>query len=130
MIRFTNHCDGGENCCGALRKDASRIFRRASMLLAVFAADPIIRLRQAMETAHVPNEALSHVVNNAPPAVARFLWLRQHVGWTARMAANGTTGDLSMSKPRISYVDPASVDAAMRAEFERCSREGTPRCTR
>ena len=33
-----------------------------------------------------------------------------------------------MSKPRISYVDPATVaDAAMRAEFERCRREGTPR---
>jgi alkylhydroperoxidase family enzyme len=32
-----------------------------------------------------------------------------------------------MPKPRISYVDPANVDAAMRAEFERCSREGTPR---
>ena len=30
--------------------------------------------------------------------------------------------------PRISYVDPASVkDEAMRAEFERCAREGTPR---
>src|SRR5579864_7906351 len=33
-----------------------------------------------------------------------------------------------MSKPRISYVDPATVgDAAMRAEFERCRQEGTPR---
>jgi alkylhydroperoxidase family enzyme len=33
-----------------------------------------------------------------------------------------------MSKPRISYVDPAKVeDAAMRAEFDRCAREGTPR---
>lgn len=30
--------------------------------------------------------------------------------------------------PRISYVDPANVkDEAMRAEFERCAREGTPR---
>src|SRR5215469_4431513 len=35
---------------------------------------------------------------------------------------------LSMSKPRISYVDPATVkDPAMVAEFERCAREGTPR---
>src|ERR1019366_2205181 len=33
-----------------------------------------------------------------------------------------------MSKPRISYVDPAEVkDPAMIAEFERCAREGTPR---
>ena len=33
-----------------------------------------------------------------------------------------------MSKPRISYVDPATIkDPAMRAEFERCAREGTPR---
>ena len=33
-----------------------------------------------------------------------------------------------MSKPRISYVDPAKVtDKAMIAEFERCAREGTPR---
>src|SRR5262249_59669561 len=33
-----------------------------------------------------------------------------------------------MSKPRISYVDPAKVeDATMRAEFDRCAREGTPR---
>src|ERR1043165_8456610 len=33
-----------------------------------------------------------------------------------------------MSKPRISYVDPATVkDPAMIAEFERCAREGTPR---
>jgi alkylhydroperoxidase family enzyme len=33
-----------------------------------------------------------------------------------------------MSKPRISYVDPAGItDAAMLAEFDRCAREGTPR---
>src|SRR5260370_41416111 len=33
-----------------------------------------------------------------------------------------------MSTPRIIYVDPAKVeDAAMRAEFDRCAREGTPR---
>src|SRR5207244_8713896 len=33
-----------------------------------------------------------------------------------------------MSKPRISYVDPATVkDQAMLAEFDRCAREGTPR---
>ncbi len=32
-----------------------------------------------------------------------------------------------MSKPWISYVDPAKVDEAMRTEFDRCAREGTPR---
>jgi alkylhydroperoxidase family enzyme len=33
-----------------------------------------------------------------------------------------------MSKPRISYVEPASIDdKAMLAEFDRCAREGTPR---
>jgi alkylhydroperoxidase family enzyme len=33
-----------------------------------------------------------------------------------------------MAKPRISYVDPATLtDAAMLAEFDRCRREGTPR---
>jgi alkylhydroperoxidase family enzyme len=38
-------------------------------------------------------------------------------------------GDLpTMSKPRISYVDPSTInDPAMIAEFERCAREGTPR---
>ncbi len=32
-----------------------------------------------------------------------------------------------MKKPRISYIDPSSTDAAMQAEFARCAREGTPR---
>jgi alkylhydroperoxidase family enzyme len=33
-----------------------------------------------------------------------------------------------MSKPRISYIDPATVsDPAMQTEFARCAREGTPR---
>lgn len=33
-----------------------------------------------------------------------------------------------MKKPRISYVDPASIkDPAMLAELDRCRREGTPR---
>jgi alkylhydroperoxidase family enzyme len=33
-----------------------------------------------------------------------------------------------MSKPRISYVDPAHIkDPAMLVEFDRCAREGTPR---
>jgi alkylhydroperoxidase family enzyme len=35
---------------------------------------------------------------------------------------------LTLSKPRISYVDPSTIgDPAMIAEFERCAREGTPR---
>src|SRR5215468_149659 len=45
-----------------------------------------------------------------------------------RLRGAGGSGEASMSKPRISYVDPAKVeDAAMRAEFDRCAREGTPR---
>src|SRR2546421_8601017 len=37
-------------------------------------------------------------------------------------------GDPPMNKPRISYVDPGTVtDPAMREEFDRCAREGTPR---
>jgi alkylhydroperoxidase family enzyme len=37
-------------------------------------------------------------------------------------------GRTSMKKPRISYVDPATItDAAMLAELDRCRREGTPR---
>jgi alkylhydroperoxidase family enzyme len=38
------------------------------------------------------------------------------------------SGGNTMNKPRISYVDPATItDKAMLAEFDRCSREGTPR---
>jgi len=37
-------------------------------------------------------------------------------------------GGVAMPKPRISYVDPATIaDKAMLAEFERCAREGPPR---
>ena len=32
-----------------------------------------------------------------------------------------------MARPRISYVPPETMDARMRAEMERCRREGTPR---
>ena len=32
-----------------------------------------------------------------------------------------------MKKSRISYIDPASTDAAMQAEFARCATYGTPR---
>src|ERR1700739_2901919 len=43
-------------------------------------------------------------------------------------ARGGDKEKLAMSKPRISYVNPATVkDEAMLAEFERCAREGTPR---
>jgi alkylhydroperoxidase family enzyme len=44
-------------------------------------------------------------------------------------AAKDDAGEvMTMSKPRISYVDPATVsDPAMTVEFERCAREGTPR---
>src|SRR5471030_1454314 len=52
---------------------------------------------------------------------------------SAAVAATCAQQDFSgeepqMSKPRISYIDPATVkDPAMVAEFERCAREGTPR---
>ena len=32
-----------------------------------------------------------------------------------------------MAKQRITYIDPADMDADMRKEMERCQREGTPR---
>src|SRR6478735_8575139 len=43
--------------------------------------------------------------------------------------AEGKFGEpMPMSKPRISYVDPATIkDPAMLAELDRCAREGTPR---
>ena len=35
---------------------------------------------------------------------------------------------MAINRPRIGYIDPATVtDPAMKAEFERCAREGTPR---
>jgi alkylhydroperoxidase family enzyme len=46
----------------------------------------------------------------------------------AGAAANFSRRMPTMSKPRISYVDPSTIkDPAMIAEFERCAREGTPR---
>jgi alkylhydroperoxidase family enzyme len=69
--------------------------------------------------------------------IARAARLRQHVAKVGRdhrvcKAARNVTmypgRKSSMSKPCISYVDPAAVkDPAMIAEFERCAREGTPR---
>jgi alkylhydroperoxidase family enzyme len=52
---------------------------------------------------------------------------RRHI--SSRCAVTILPGDLpTMSKPRISYVDPSMInDPAMIAEFERCAREGTPR---
>jgi alkylhydroperoxidase family enzyme len=49
--------------------------------------------------------------------------------WHMRFTASARERERSsMSKPRISYVDPASIDnKAMLAEFDRCAREGTPR---
>jgi alkylhydroperoxidase family enzyme len=44
------------------------------------------------------------------------------------MTGTAPVEETQMTKPRISYVDPATVtDPAMLAEFERCAREGTPR---
>jgi alkylhydroperoxidase family enzyme len=70
-------------------------------------------------------------------AVAQPPVLRQHVSICHQLKVAtpdaGRRDDffreiLSMSKPRISYVDPSTIkDPAMIAEFERCAREGTPR---
>jgi alkylhydroperoxidase family enzyme len=66
-------------------------------------------------------------------AVDRTPALRQHAEQLMFAPTNAATEErskekLSMSKPRISYVDPATVnDPAMLAEFDRCAREGTPR---
>jgi alkylhydroperoxidase family enzyme len=67
--------------------------------------------------------------------VARTARLRQHTSEVTTIVAFATGAHnnpfwekSSMPKPRISYVDPATVkDPAMIAEFERCAREGTPR---
>src|SRR3954470_9684187 len=65
------------------------------------------------------------------PSVDRLTTMRQHAGRPRnRRPAMGLrpTEEIAMSKPRISYVDPATVkDPAMQAEFDRCRREGTPR---
>ena len=55
--------------------------------------------------------------------------MRQHAeNKRATPPGKGGAKENEMSKPRISYVDPATVqDPAMIAEFERCRREGTPR---
>src|SRR5438477_10704453 len=60
----------------------------------------------------------------SPTGVDRLLIMRQH----APLLDRAQPEDQTMSKPRISYVDPATVkDQAMSAEFDRCRREGTPR---
>jgi alkylhydroperoxidase family enzyme len=78
-----------------------------------------------------PNIGLSDRVTG----VARSARLRQHASEATTIVASATGAhnnpsweNSSMSKPRISYIDPATVkDPAMIAEFERCAREGTPR---
>jgi len=68
------------------------------------------------------------------PGIAAQARLRQHAppveGRPPQHPGTGRANlgmENSMSKPRISYVDPATCDAAMQAEFDRCAREGTPR---
>jgi alkylhydroperoxidase family enzyme len=63
------------------------------------------------------------------PAPRRCGNMRDHRNRSARRAVVFFPGDSpTMPKPRISYVDPATInDPAMIAEFERCAREGTPR---
>src|SRR6266702_1966646 len=50
-------------------------------------------------------------------------------GASARMFfKRSASPEPTMTKPRISYVDPATLaDSEMLAELERCRREGTPR---
>jgi alkylhydroperoxidase family enzyme len=73
------------------------------------------------------------MVSGAAAEVARAARLRQHARRHRLARGPATQKDFlgrnsPMSKPRISYVDPATVtDPAMIAEFERCAREGTPR---
>ena len=66
-----------------------------------------------------------------PTTVDRILIMRQHAGRASdsRLAIEAAgRRNHQMPKPWISYIDPTTVkDAAMRAEFERCAREGTPR---
>jgi alkylhydroperoxidase family enzyme len=63
-----------------------------------------------------------------PSAVDRGARLRQHAGSQQPPRTRRRDEECYiMSKPRISYIDPSTVDPAMRAEFERCAREGTPR---
>ena len=63
------------------------------------------------------------------PAAARSTSRQQSNGFRRhdRRRNNGTTRSISMAKQRISYVPLEKMDAKMRAEMERCQREGTPR---
>ena len=91
------------------------------------------------KTARWPNAATARARWCAKAWLAarrRKLLVRRHCGNMRRFIASPAAGDTKrrpgrnspMSKPRISYVDPATVtDPAMIAEFERCAREGTPR---
>jgi alkylhydroperoxidase family enzyme len=53
----------------------------------------------------------------------------RHIAGDHAPAAHKTNSEEgTMNKPRISYVDPATItDKAMLEEFDRCAREGTPR---
>jgi alkylhydroperoxidase family enzyme len=96
---------------------------------------PAARARHAAipRAAHIaaPNIGLPNEVCG----VARTARLRQHASEVTTIVTFATGAHnnpfwekSSMPKPRISYVDPATVkDPAIIAEFERCAREGTPR---
>ena len=71
----------------------------------------------------------TRVVNKAQPPLIelRACGNMPMLAFTARAGRSEERPHI-MSKPRISYIDPTTVnDPAMRAEFERCAREGTPR---
>src|ERR1700738_5708218 len=65
------------------------------------------------------------MVKNLSPGSSGTAGLRSESPGHPRSAAARKT---ALAEPRISYVAPSKVDdAAMRAEFDRCAREGTPR---
>src|SRR5712692_5046039 len=64
------------------------------------------------------------------PAVARSPDRRIELEENKRRPPRGRcerTGDEMGRKQRISYVQPDAMDRRMRAEMDRCGREGTPR---
>src|SRR5262245_37941536 len=84
----------------------------------------ILRIRRAVNSARPRLIALCPCGNMRPRSCSTVN------EWYSLRSRGERTGRESpaMSKPWISYVDPATVkDAAMLAEFDRCAREGTPR---